>query len=299
MCKCTVLSGNVDPGLYQPSALSAEELAQGKVLLCCATALDDVAIEYEPPAGEKKFKEYAGRVVSLNKLSYDVMRVLIKLPEGQEIPFKAGQYVNIILDDGQRRAFSFANPPHEAEFVELQIRLMQNGRFTTHVFEAMKEGDSIRFEGPIGDFSLRESERPIVFVAGATGFAPVKSMVEDAFKRGLKRQIHLYWGVKQLKDLYLPDLPQQWAKEHTNFHFIPVLSEPAPEDIWNGRTGLVHEAILEDFPELKEHEIYACGSVRMVEAIFPFLKAHGAEDGACFSDAFTVSARSMAFQPRK
>ena len=134
-------------------------------------------------------------------------------------------------------------------------------------------------------------------IAGATGFAPVKSMVEDAFRRGIKRPIHLYWGVKQLKDLYLPELPQQWAKEHANFHFVPVISDPAPEDHWTGRTGLVHEAILADFPELKGHEIYACGSVRMVEAIFPFLKAHGAEDGQCFSDAFTLSARSMAYQP--
>jgi len=297
-CKCTVLAGKVDPGLYQPSALSAEELAQGKVLLCCATAIDDAEIEYEAAAPVKAFKEYRARVVKLEKLTYDVMRVLLKLPEGQHIGFKAGQYINVILDDGQRRAFSFANPPHEAEFVELQIRLMKGGLFTTHVFEKMKEGDEVRFEGPIGDFSLRESQRPIVFVAGATGFAPVKSMVEDAFRRGLKREIHLYWGVKQLRDLYLPELPQQWARDHANFHFIPVLSDPAPEDVWNGRTGLVHEAILEDFPELKGHEIYACGSVRMVEAIFPFLKSHGAEDGACFSDAFTVSARSMAFQPR-
>ena len=297
-CKCTVLAGKVDPGLYQPSALSAEELAQGKVLLCCATAIDDAEIEYDASAAVKAFKEYRARVVKMEKLTYDVMRVLLKLPEGQQIPFKAGQYINIILDDGQRRAFSFANPPHEAEFVELQIRLMKGGLFTTHVFEKMKEGDEVRFEGPIGDFSLRESQRPIVFVAGATGFAPVKSMVEDAFKRGLKREIHLYWGVRQLRDLYLRELPQQWARDLANFHFIPVLSDPAPEDVWNGRTGLVHEAILEDFPELKGHEIYACGSVRMVEAIFPFLKNHGAEDGACFSDAFTVSARSMAFQPR-
>ncbi|HMY07664.1 MAG TPA: ferredoxin-NAD reductase, partial [Accumulibacter sp.] len=115
--------------------------------------------------------------------------------------------------------------------------------------------------------------------------------------RGLKREIHLYWGVRRLKDLYLPELPAGWAREHANFHFIPVLSEPETEDGWQGRTGLVHEAILEDFPELKQHEIYACGSVRMVEAIFPFLKKQGAEDSACFSDAFSVSARSMAFQP--
>ncbi len=298
VCKCTVLEGRVDPGLYQPSALSAAELAQGKVLMCCATALEDAVVAYEAPAVKRTVREYRARVVSLEKLTYDVMRVLLKLPDGQQITFRAGQYVNILLDDGQRRAFSFANPPHEPDFVELQIRLMPGGRFTTHVFETMKVGDEVRFEGPIGDFSLRESDRPIVFVAGATGFAPVKSMVEDAFKRGLKREIHLYWGVKSLKDLYLPELPTGWAQQHANFHFIPVLSEPAVGDQWTGRTGLVHEAILADFPELKEHEIYACGSVRMVEAIFPLLKQHGAEDGACFSDAFTVSARSMAFQPK-
>jgi CDP-4-dehydro-6-deoxyglucose reductase len=297
-CKCTVTRGKVDPGLYQPSALSEEERAAGKVLLCCATALGDVEIDYLPPAVPSAIREHKARVVKLEKLTHDVMRVMLKLPEGQKIPFKAGQYINIILDDGQRRAFSFANPPHQPDLIELQIRLVPGGRFTSHVFEGMKEGDTIRFDGPLGDFTLRESERPIVFVAGATGFAPVKSMVEDAFQRGLKRPIYLYWGVRRLADLYLPDLPARWDAEHENFHFIPVLSEPAPEDNWNGRTGLVHEAILTDFPDLAGKEIYACGSVKMVEAIFPSLKSQGAEEGMCFSDAFTVSARSMAFQPK-
>lgn len=298
-CKCTVLSGNVDPGLYQPSALSAEERAAGKVLLCCATALGDVEIEYEASATPSAIRQYTARVATMEKLTHDVMRVLLKLPEGQQIPFRAGQYINIILDDGQRRAFSFANPPHQAALIELQIRLMPGGRYTTHLFEQMRIGDTVTFEGPLGDFSLRESERPIVFVAGATGFAPVKSMVEDAFHRGLKRPIYLYWGVRKLADLYLPDLPQDWARDHENFHFIPVLSDAAPDDKWSGRTGLVHEAILEDFPDLKGHEIYACGSVKMVEAIFPTLKNQGAEEGMCFSDAFTISGRSMAFQPKQ
>lgn len=297
-CKCTVLAGKVDPGVYQPSALSAEDLAAGKVLLCCAVPLDDVEIEYAVSAVPNQIAHYSGRVVALERLSYDVMRVLLKLPNGETIPFKAGQYINIILDDGQRRAFSFANPPHEPDVIELQIRLVSGGRFTTHVFETMKLGDGVKFEGPIGDFVLRESERPIVFVAGATGFAPVKSMVEDAFHRGLQRPIYLYWGVRKLADLYLPELPQKWAREHANFHFIPVLSDAAPEDAWSGRTGLVHEAIQEDFPDLKGHEIYACGSVKMVEAVFPVLKGQGAEEGMCFSDAFTLSARSMVLQPK-
>jgi NAD(P)H-flavin reductase len=162
----------------------------------------------------------------------------------------------------------------------------------------MKPGDKVRIEGPMGDFVLNESAGPLVFVAGATGFAPVKSMVEDAFHRGVDRPIYLYWGVCRLSDLYLPQLPVAWAREHANFRFVPVLSDAAPEDNWRGRTGLVHQAILQDFPDLQGHEIYACGSVRMVEALFPSIKQQGAEDGMCYSDAFTLSARSMVVQPK-
>ncbi|MDR2240288.1 MAG: cytochrome b N-terminal domain-containing protein [Zoogloeaceae bacterium] len=298
VCKCSVLIGDVDPGIYQSSALSPAERAMGKVLMCCATPLSDIEIEYESQdaLARAPVKEYTGVVHKMEKLGHDVMAVTIKLPPDETISFIAGQYINIILDDGERRAFSFSNAPHNAKHVDLQIRLMPGGRFTTHVFEQMKVGDPIRFEGPLGEFTLRESTRPIIFVAGATGFAPVKSMVEDAFYRGLKRPIRLYWGVKQRRDLYMADLPEQWQREHESFKFIPVLSEPSPEDNWTGRTGLVHEAILQDFPSLSGNEIYACGSVRMVEAIFPKLKAQGAEEGMCFSDVFTLSARSMAIQ---
>lgn len=299
VCKCTVLNGRVDAGVYQPSALSAAERESGLVLMCCAVPLQDVEIEYatENAPAPSPAREYVGRVARMERLTHDVMRVLVELPPGENIPFQAGQYVNVILDDGQRRAFSFANPPHESEFLEMQIRLVAGGRFTSHVFEGMKVGDAIRFEGPLGDFVLRESNRPIIFVAGATGFAPVKSMVEDAFRKGIRRPIFLYWGVRKRRDLYLPELAERWQREHDNFKFIPVLSEPGPEDQWTGRTGLVHEAILADFPALGSHEIYACGSVRMVEAVFPALKVQGAEDGMCFSDAFQISGRSLALQP--
>ena len=298
LCKCSVLQGEVDPGIYQPSVLSPAERAIGKVLMCCASPLTDIEIEYEPQAALTRapVREFIGVVDSMERLSHDAMGVVVKLPEGEHISFSAGQYINIILEDGERRAFSFASAPHNARNIELQIRLVPGGRFTTHVFEKMKVGDAIRFEGPLGDFVLRESNRPIIFVAGATGFAPVKSMVEDAFHRGLKRPIRLYWGVRQRRDFYLQHLPEQWQREHDNFKFIPVLSEAGPEDEWSGRTGLVHEAILQDFPSLAGNEIYACGSVRMVEAVFPKLKGQGAEEGMCFSDAFTISARSMAIQ---
>jgi CDP-4-dehydro-6-deoxyglucose reductase, E3 len=196
----------------------------------------------------------------------------------------------VLLDDGEKRSFSFATAPHVQDAIELQIRLVPGGKFTTHVFHGMKVGDVIDFEGPLGSFFLREdSDKPMIFVAGATGFAPVKSMLEHAFHAGVKRDMVLYWGVRSKKDLYLPDLPRRWEAEHPNFRFVPVLSAPLPEDHWQGRTGLVHEAILEDYPDLSGHQLYACGSVQMVEAAHPAFAGHGLAQDDCFSDAFKLA----------
>jgi len=292
VCKGTIISGQVDYGAYQPAVLSGEERAAGKALFCCCAALSDVEVEYVPVAapGGIPLQVHAARVHQMRRLSDDVMQVLLEVTGGERIRFYAGQYINILLANGEKRAFSFATAPHEDRYIELQIRLIPGGRFTTHVFQEMKEGDTVRFEGPLGSFFLREdSAKPIIFVAGATGFAPVKSMVEHAFHTGMKRQMILYWGVRSLKDLYMPDLPRQWEKEHANFKFIPVLSEPRPEDNWTGRTGLVHEAILQDFPDLAGHQIYACGSVKMVEAAHPAFTAKGLSPDDCFSDAFKLA----------
>jgi NAD(P)H-flavin reductase len=217
------------------------------------------------------------------------MAVHLAVEGGETVRFYAGQYINILLPDGSHRSFSFATAPHVGGDIELHIRRVPGGVFTTHVFEKMKVGDTVRFQGPLGSFFLREeSNKPIIFVAGATGFAPVKSMIEHAFHTGIQRPIHLYWGVRSLRDLYLPDLPRKWAAEHPNFHFVPVLSDPRPEDAWTGRTGLVHEAILADFPDLAGHQVYACGSVKMVEAAHPAFTARGLSEDDCFSDAFRL-----------
>jgi len=171
---------------------------------------------------------------------------------------------------------------------------MPGGKFTTHVFEHMKPGDRLRFEGPLGSFVLREpSDRPLIFVAGATGFAPVKSLLEYAFEIGIRRPLYFYWGVLKRRDLYMAELPQRWQREHPNFRFEAVLSDPGPEDEWEGRTGLVHEAILADFPDLSEFQIYACGSLKMVEAAKPAFIAQGLADGECFSDAFVPAASTQ------
>ena len=230
-----------------------------------------------------------GRVVALERLAEDVMRVLIAVPGERPIVFNAGQYLNIVLDDGQRRAFSFANPPHRNELIELHVRRIPGGPFTRHVFERMRLGDTVRFESPLGNFTLNEGTRPILFVAGATGFAPVKSILEDAFRRGVQRQMRLYWGVRQRRDLYLLELAQSWQREHPNFTVVPVLSDPQPADHWQGRTGFVHEAMLADFGDLTGYEVYVCGSLKMVETAVPAFLEHGLAEGACFSDAFVPS----------
>lgn len=288
VCKCSVLNGSVAHGPSQPSALSDADKALGKALMCCAVPLSDIEIEYQPTGAgaAEQIREYRGRIDSMQRLSDDVMQLMVRLPAGENIAFVAGQYINILLPDGQRRAFSFASAPPASERIELHVRLVPGGLFTTQVFTRMQVGDELRFEGPLGSFALSDSTRPIIFVAGATGFAPIKSIVEDAFQRGIKRPMLLYWGVRRRKDLYLMELPERWQREHANFKFVPVLSEASAEDDWAGRTGLVHQAILEDFPDLQGHEVYVCGSVKMVETAFPAFLAQGLSEDFCFSDAF-------------
>ena len=288
LCVCTVLNGRIDPGPYQPAALTDPMRARGQALMCCAVALDDVEIEVDVPtlSATAASRRWHGRIDSMERISDDVMRVRIALPGGERVAFIAGQYINIVLEGGQRRAFSFANAPHDNALIELHVRHIPGGLFTAQVFTTMQVGDAIDFEGPLGRFTLREGERPILFVAGATGFAPIKSIVEDALHRGIKRPMQLYWGVREAKDLYGIDLAKRWQREHPNFAVVPVLSSAAPGDPWPGRRGFVHEAMLADHPDLTGYEVYACGSLQMVEAAVPAFIAQGLGEQFCFSDAF-------------
>jgi NAD(P)H-flavin reductase/quinol-cytochrome oxidoreductase complex cytochrome b subunit len=289
VCRATVLNGEVDPGIYQKSALDDAARARGEVLLCCACARSDVEVELEAGAAlrEGPLPVYEARVDDLRPLAHDVMCLTLRLPPGQTIRFEAGQYINILLADGARRSYSFTSSSGESDQIELHIRRIPGGRFTTIVFEQLARGDTLRFEGPLGHFVLQEpSERPLVFVAGATGFAPVKSLLEQAFAMGLRRPLYFYWGVRRPRDFYLLDLVEGWSAQHANFHFVPVVSAAEDEDRWQGRTGLVHEALLQDFPDLSGYAVYACGSMPMVQTARPALIAHGLSESFCYSDAF-------------
>ena len=287
-CKGKVLAGSVDYGVFQEGALTQEEKRQGLALFCCAKAETDLTIEVKEVGAAKDIpiKTLPCRIEKLEKLAEDVMAIWLKLPSNERLQFLPGQYLDFLLKDGQRRSFSLANAPEEDALLELHVRHVPGGHFTDHVFGAMKVKDIMRISGPYGSFFLRESDKPAIFVAGGTGFAPIKSILAHAFHHEIDRQFVLYWGAKDLAGLYLPALPSAWQRERANFSFIPVLSEPGTAGDWPGRTGYVHEAVLADFADLSGYEVYACGAPVMVAAAKRDFTARGLPEAAFFSDAF-------------
>jgi len=289
VCKGKVLQGTVDHGNYQGHALSESEIAAGMALFCCASPQSDLVIECHEVSTTQDIpvKTMPCRVHKLERLADDVMALYLKLPANERMQFMAGQYIDIMMKEGKPRSFSLANAPHDDEFLQLHIRNITGGTFTQHVFTEMKERDILRIKGPMGTFFLREdSDKPIIFVASGTGFAPVKAIIEHALHIGMHRPMHLYWGVRVLADLYMLDLAKQWQAH--GIKFTPVLSEPRTEDRWQGRQGFVHQAVLEDYSDLSGHQIYACGAPIVVESAHrDFTTLRGLPNEEFFSDAFT------------
>ncbi len=269
-CKSRLLEGRVIHGAHQLKALSAQEEAEGLILTCCATPQTDLVIEARtvPGAGEFAVQKMPCRVSGIARPAPDVAILTLQLPANAVLRYHAGQYVEFILRDGARRSYSMANAPHRAaEGLELHLRHMPGGKFTDHVFGAMKVKDILRMEGPFGSFYLREdSDAPIVLLASGTGFAPIQAIVEHMQAKGIARDTVLYWGCRSKADLYRHDWALAAAAAMPNLRYVPVLSEPTPEDRWDGRTGLVHQAVMADLPDLSAHQVYACGAPVMVDA---------------------------------
>ncbi|HSV77699.1 MAG TPA: CDP-6-deoxy-delta-3,4-glucoseen reductase [Ramlibacter sp.] len=267
-CKSRVLEGTVDPGVFEPGALSEAEQRDGFVLACQAKPRSALTLECSTVAGvaEIPVRRLVCRVQKLERLADDVMRIRLRMPARDRLKFLPGQYINIVMNGGIRRSLSLANPPAEDDDgLELHLR-NYGGPFSQHVFNTMKENDLLRLEGPMGTFFVRDqSARPIIFVASGTGFAPVKAMIEDQARKGSGRPMTLYWGGRRPADLYLHALAQAWVAEH-GLNYVPVVSDARPEDGWMGRTGFVHRAVMEDYPDLSGHEVYACGAPIVVES---------------------------------
>lgn len=289
-CKGTVLAGSVDYGTHQQSALTEAEKRLGRALFCQAKPLSDVVIECREvtAVNDLQIRLLPCRVQKMERVAADIMVLYLKLPAAERLQFLAGQYIDIIMKDGSRRSLSMANGPHDDEFLQLHLR-NYGGPFSQHVFTTMKERDILRFEGPFGTFFLRDdSAKPIVLLASGTGFAPVKALVEHAFHLKTTRPMVLYWGARVRADLYMNELPEQWAHSHPDFKYVPVLSEPLAGDHWTGRTGLVHQAVMHDLPDLSAFQVYACGAPVMVESAHrDFTARCSLPEDEFFSDAFT------------
>jgi len=299
-CRGQVLSGQVDHGKAQAHALSETDRAAGFTLFCCATAQSDLTIECREVRSlqDVPVKTLPARVQKLTRAASDVMIVELKLPASERLQFLAGQYIDILLKDGRRRAFSLANAPHDDACLQLHIRLVPGGEFTEHVFSTMKERDIVRLNGPHGSFFLREeSKKPMLLVAGGTGFAPIKAVVEHAIAENCERPMDIYWGGRGRDDLYLAQLAEQWATR-PHIRFVPVLAEPDAD--WEGRRGLVHQTAMRDFPDLSGHQVYVCGAPGMVAAAKrDFLSRCKLPDDEFFSDSFdfATDTQNTATQP--
>ena len=297
-CKGKVVEGQVQHGQHSENALNKADETAGAILFCCARPQSDLVIEAREVqgAGDIAIRKVPCRVNSINKPSTDVAILKLQLPAAERFQFLAGQYLEFLLKDGQRRAYSIANAPDQEGPLELHIRHLPGGLFTDFVFgaitPALKEKDILRFEGPLGSFFLREdSKKPIIFLAAGTGFAPIKSIIEQMQSKKIHRPIELYWGGRRPSDLYLNDLCKTWEKDIPNFKYIPVISDGLPEDAWHGRTGFVHQAVIDDHPNLKDFQVYACGAPVMVNAARNDFSAqcHLPEE-EFFADSFTSAA---------
>lgn len=293
-CKCKKLEGTVVHGTHQLKALSAEEAERGFILTCCGVAHSDVVMESRQVTDESAFpiKKMPVRVNSLTKASHDVMLLRLQLPAADVFKYHAGQYVEFLLRDGDRRAYSMGNAPHtqlENPGVELHIRHMPGGKFTDHVFGPMKEKEILRIEGPFGSFYLREeSAKPMIMLASGTGFAPIKAIIEHLQAKSITRPAILYWGGRRPADLYMHDWVLGKVADMPNLRYVPVISDALPEDAWTGRTGFVHRAVLQDFPDLSAYQVYACGAPIVVDSAQADYLSAGLPADEFYADSFVT-----------
>jgi len=302
-CKCKKLEGTVVHGPHQSKALSDAEEADGWVLTCCGVAHSDVLLESRQVTQEGAFaiRKMPVRVILMEKKSPDVMLLKLQLPANDSFNYHAGQYIEFLLRDGARRSYSMANAPQTLAAgagasnvngtLELHLRHLPGGKFTDHVFTAMKEKEILRIEGPYGSFFLREdSHKPIILLAAGTGFAPIKAIIEQLQFKGIARPATLYWGGRRPADLYMDEWVRNKLTELPWLRYIPVISDALPIDAWTGRSGFVHQAVLQDFPDLGAHQVYACGAPIVIDSARTDYLQAGLPADEFYADSFISEA---------
>jgi CDP-4-dehydro-6-deoxyglucose reductase len=295
-CRARLVSGEIHYPNGRTAGLTAQEAANGYVLLCQAHPRSDLRVEARlvANASEAEIKTLPCRISRLERLAPDVMQVFLRLPAVEPLQFRAGQYLDVLLDGDRRRSFSIASPPHDNGEIELHVRHVPGGGFTSALFEKLRAGALLRIEGPIGQFIYRDSEAPALLIAGGTGFAPIKSILRHALERGTQRSLHLYWGARHGPDLYEEQRVLEWVRRFPNLKFTAVLSEASAEEIEHGhrRAGWVHEAVLADYPNLGAFDVYAAGPPAMVEAIRATFPARGVTEDRLHFDSFDYAPRT-------
>jgi len=289
-CKGVLESGEVHYPFHPPLALERSDFAEGYALLCQAEPTEDLVLKVREIEAVRdiQVRMLPARVVEKTLLSDNVMRLRLRLPAAQRLQYLAGQYVDMLLEGGKRRAFSIASCPSLENEIELHIRHVDGGDFTGYVFSQLKERDILRFEGPLGNFFVRNDrpERPMVMMGGGTGFAPLKSMIENLLDHQDRREIHLYWGARTYAELYLDDLASTWAREHNHIHYRRALSENAAPPSHPAFQGLVHEAVLADHPDLSGFDVYMSGPPAMIDAAKKAFTERGLPEDRLFYDSF-------------
>lgn len=289
-CKGQVLSGEVEHGDSPLEVLSAAERARGLALFCCATARSDLVIEAPEVTALRGIgiQQMGVRVASLDKVSSDVAVLRLTLAPGAGFTYFPGQYVQVLLKDGSRRSYSMATHTPRDNQLELHIRHMPGGVFSGHVFNALQPKAILRMEGPFGSFYLRDSERPMIFLASGTGFAPIQALLEQLREQGHNRRpVYLYWGGRRREDLYRHEQLLAWEAQLPWLRYTPVLSDPNPACDWQGATGFVHRQVLSDFQSLKGFEVYACGAPIVVDsARRDYVELRQLEAADFYADAF-------------
>lgn len=297
-CRGRIVQGSYDAGAAPGRILGADEISQGHTLLCQARPESDLLVEAHEVrmADSIVVRKMPARVLSLRPLADDVMEITLQLPAAQPFNYQPGQYLDIFLKDGRRRSYSMASGRVRDHKVQLHVRHMPGGAFTDRVFassdDPLKEREIIRIEGPFGSFFLRsETDLPLVFLGSGTGFAPIKAMIEGMIEAGEHREVTFYWGGRRPHDLYQQDVVKSLQAQLPGLQFVPVVSDARPEDSWQGRQGLVHQAVMQDYPDLSGHQVYVCGNPAMVHAAYQdFIHKCSLPAGRFHADAFTSEA---------
>ncbi len=289
-CAGKLESGRVHYPLHPPLALSTGDLVAGKALLCQAEPLGDLVIRVREIEAVRdiQVRRLPARVIEKTALTSEVMRLKIRLPAAQRLQFLAGQYIDVLLPGGKRRAFSIASSPQIEDVLELHIRHVKGGGFTGWVFDELRERDILRLEGPLGTFFIRndEPDRPMILMGGGTGFAPLKSMIEDLLSQRDERPLHLFWGARTAAELYMHDEALQWAQQNKHINYSTALTEPGKNAPAGSFEGFVHEAVLQQYPNLDAFDIYMSGPPAMIDAGRTAFLEHGARQRRIFFDSF-------------